>query len=455
MRIMLRGVGLVLLVGFGCAADLLAQSAQVSGRVADASESRVPGATVTALNEATGLRRASTSNGEGYYAIPALPPGPYRLTAELSGFATSIRRGLVLVADQSVRVDFVLGVGGVADEVTVTADALLESQSATVGTIVTERSIRELPLDVREPMGLVVLTPGVVTGGLFGNTGSLDVGRGFFKADFKVGGGRPDSQDILLDGASNITGDRTFLAYIPSVDATQEFKVETNAFSAEYGRTTGGVVTIVTRAGSNKLTGTAYEFLRDSALDANGFFANRAGLPKVYFRRNQFGAVVGGPIRRDRTFFFAAHEGLRQNYPQTLISTVPTERQRLGDFSQTFDNQGRLVVIYDPRTTTRLPSGQIVRQPFPGNVIPADRIDPVARAVLGYYPAPNRPGAATTGADNFVHTGVQQQNTNNYSARIDHTIGSSRLFGRYSYQRSESHAPVRWDGPGARDARTI
>src|SRR5438034_107391 len=135
------------------------------------------------------------------------------------------------------------------------------------------------------------------------------------------------------------------MGYIPPVDATQEFKVETNAFSAEYGRTTGGVVTIVTKAGSNEFSGSAYEFHRNSALDANSFFANRAGLPKPDFRRHQFGGVVGGPIRKDRTFFFAAFEGLRQNYPQTLISTVPTERQRRGDFSQTFDNRGQLVLI--------------------------------------------------------------------------------------------------------------
>lgn len=449
------GWGLLLWLG-GSAQELLAQSAQVTGRVADSSGASVPGATVTAVSEATGHKRTSLSNAEGYYAIPSLPPGPYRLTAELSGFNPMTRSGLVLVADQSARVDFRLEVGGMRAEVTVSADVLLESQTATLSTIVTERSIRELPLNVRDPMGLVVLTPGVVTGNLFGNTGSLDVGRGFFKSDFKVAGGRPEGQDILLDGGSNTTGDRTFMAYIPPVDATQEFKVETNAFSAEHGRTTGGVVTIVTKAGSNDWSGTAYEFHRDSALDANGFFANRAGLAKPDFQRNQFGGVAGGPIRKDRTFFFAAYEGLRQNYPVTLISTVPSERQRRGDFSQTFDSRGQLVQIYDPLTGARQPNGDVLRQPFPGNVIPAGRLDSVALKVLGYYPAPNQTGDPTTGANNYIHNGEQVQNTNNYSVRIDHSLGrGTRLFGRYSQQRADSQAPVRWDGPGARDARVI
>lgn len=444
------------LLWLGSAGELMAQSAQVTGRIADASDSVVPGATVTVVSETTGLLRTGVSNAEGYYAVTSLPPGTYRVTAELIGFSSVTRRGLTLVAEQNARLDFVLTVGAVAEQVTVTAAALLDSQSGTLGTIVTERSIRELPLNVRDPMGLVTLTPGVVTGGQFGNSGGLNVGRSFFKSDFKVGGARLDAQDILLDGASNTTGDRTFMAYIPPVDATQEFKVVTNAFSAEYGRTTGGVVTIVTKGGANNLSGTAYEFHRNSALDANGFFANRAGLAPVDFRRNQFGVVGGGPIRKDRTFFFAAYEGLRQKFPQTLISTVPTELQLRGDFSQTFDTQGRLVVIYDPLTTTRLSTGEVVRQPFPGNVIPATRLDPVALKVLSYYPAPNQTGNPRTGADNYVNNSQQQANSNNYSIRIDHSLGpATRLFGRHSFYRSDSVTPLRWDGPGSRDARDI
>jgi Carboxypeptidase regulatory-like domain len=456
MRSVLLRLTCITLLWLGSGGELLAQSAQVTGRVVDTSQSVVPGATVTVVNETNGLSRTSVSNAEGYFAVPSLPPGTYRVTVELSGFSPVTRTGLTLVAEQNARLDFVLAAGAVAEQITVDAATLLDSQTATLGTIVTERSIRELPLNVRDPMGLVTLTPGVVTGGQFGNSGGLNVGRSFFKSDFKVGGARLDAQDILLDGGSNTTGDRTFMAYIPPVDATQEFKVLTNAFSAEYGRTTGGVVTIVTKSGANDFSGSAYEFHRNSALDANGFFANRAGREPVDFRRNQFGMVSGGPIRKDRTFFFVAYEALRQKFPQTLISTVPTELQRRGDFSQTFDSQGRLVVIFDPLATTRLGTGEVVRQPFPGNVIPAGRFDPVAQKVMSYYPAPNQTGNPTTGADNYVNNSEQKADSNNYSIRLDHALGqATRLFGRHSYYRSNSVTPLRWEGAGARDARDI
>lgn len=451
MRSMSSRLACITLLWLASVGELMAQSAQVTGRVVDASDSLVPGATVTVVSQTTGFLRTAVSNAEGYYTIPSLPPGTYRVTAELAGFRPVTRTGVTLVADQNARLDFVLAVGTVQEQVTVTGTPLLESERADVGTVVTERSIRELPLNVRDPMGLVALTPGVVIGNLFGASGGLDVGRNFFKADFKVGGGRPEGQDILLDGVSNITGDRNFLAYIPPVDATQEFKVHVNVFSAEFGRTTGGIVTVVTKSGGNDLSGTVYEFHRNSAMDAKGFFTNRAGRPAPDFRRNQFGSAAGGPILRDRTFVFGVYEGLRQKFPSTVISTVPTARQRAGDFSQTFDSQGRLIAIFDPLT---LAGG--VRQPFAGNAIPRERLDPVALNAIGFYPEPNQPGDAITGANNFVHTSEQTIDSNNYSIRLDHNLlQGNRLFGRYSFQRSDSVAPLRWDGPGARDARIV
>jgi outer membrane receptor protein involved in Fe transport len=451
--------GAAFLIAFWAAADSArAQTAQITGRITDTSAAVVPGATVTVTNIATGVPRTAVSNAEGYYAVPALQPGRYRALAELAGFSPASRDAITLVADQTARLDFVLAVGTLTEDVRVVGGAeLLESETATFGTIVTERSIRELPLNVRDPMALVTLTPGVVTGTFFGGGGSsVEVGRNFFKSDFKVGGGRPNGQDILLDGAPNTTGDRNFMAYIPPVDATQEFKVVANGFSAEYGRTTGGIVTIVTRSGSNALTGTAYEFHRNSSLDANGFFGNLTGQPSPDFQRNQFGGAVGGPVRRERTFFFGTFEGLRQTFPETLISTVPTQRQRAGDFSETFDSQGRLIVIHDPLTTTRLPNGQLVRTPFPGNVIPPERHDPVARAAAAFYPEPNQPGTPITGANNYVNTSESTVDSNNYSLRIDHNLNAAhKLFGRYSYYRSDNQRALRWDGPGARDARVI
>jgi outer membrane receptor protein involved in Fe transport len=438
------------------AAPAHAQTAQISGHISDASNAAVPGAVVTITNLATGVLRTSVANTEGLYTVPLLPPGQYRVEVQMDGFAPITREGVTLVGEQIARIDFVLKVGERAELVTVAATALLETDRAGVGTTVTERSIRELPLNVRDPIGLVTLTPGVVTVGSFGNGGGRDVGRNFFKADFRVGGGRNRGQDVLLDGVSNSTGDRSFLAYIPPVDATQEFKVDVNGFSAEYGRTTGGILSIVSRSGTNSFSGTAYEFYRNSRFDAKDFFTKLRNLSRPNFSRHQAGGVGGGPILRDRTFFFGAYEGLRQDVPLTVLSTVPTLAQRNGDFSQTFDAQGRLIVIYDPLTNARQPNGQVVRQAFANNRIPTDRLNTIALNVLRNYPEPNQSGDAVTGANNYAATANQTTESNNYSARVDHNLTSEhRIYGRFSYQRGDQQTAARWPGPSAPDSRTV
>jgi outer membrane receptor protein involved in Fe transport len=438
------------------AAPVVAQTAQVSGHITDSSAGSIPGAIVTITNIATGVLRTSVANEEGYYAVPLLPPGQYRVDVQMDGFAPVTRDALILVAEQNARVDFVLKVGDRAEQVTVEARSTLETDRAGVGTTVTDRSIRELPLNVRDPIGLVSLTPGVVTVGSFGNGGGRDVGRNFFKADFRVGGGRNRGQDVLLDGVSDSTGDRSFLAYIPPVDATQEFKVDVNGFSAEFGRTTGGILSVVTRAGTNALSGTAYEFHRNSKFDSVDYFTKQRHLTRPDFTRNQVGGVGGGPIVHDRTFFFGAYEGLRQDIPLTLISTVPTLAQRNGDFSQTFDAQGRLVVIYDPLSGVRQANGQVLRQAFADNRIPAARLDTVALNVLKNYPEPNQSGDPITGTNNYATTSNQSTKSNNYSARVDHNLSTShRIFGRFSFSRSDQQTASRWPGPSASDTRTV
>jgi outer membrane receptor protein involved in Fe transport len=438
------------------AAPAAAQTAQVTGHVTDSSGGAVPGVTVTITNLATGVLRTSVANAEGYYTVPLLPPGQYRVDIQMDGFAPITRTGVVLVAEQIARIDFVLKIGDRTEQVTVAAQAVLETDKSGVGTTVTERSIRELPLNVRDPTGLVALTPGVITVGQFGNGGGQDVGRNFFKADFRVGGGRNRGQEVLFDGVSDSTGDRSFIAYIPPVDATQEFKVDVNGFSAEFGRTTGGILSVVSRSGTNSYSGTAYEFYRNSAFDAKNFFTKLRDLPRPDFSRHQAGGVGGGPILKDRTFFFAAYEGLRQDVPLTLLSTVPTLAQRGGDFSQTFDAQGRLIAIYDPLSGVRQPNGQVVRQQFPGNRIPANRLDPVALNVLKNYPEPNQAGDAITGANNYASTNNQSTKSNNYSGRVDHNLSENhRIFGRFSYQRSDQQTAQQWPGPSAPGARTV
>ncbi|MPY90223.1 MAG: hypothetical protein GEU99_20145 [Luteitalea sp.] len=449
---------LVLMVGIVCVASPTwgqTFGAQITGRVTDEAGAVIPGLDVVATNLGTGVAHAAVSNDEGIFRIFNLQPGDYRVEAEIPGFKRFVQQPITLRVNDNVPLDIVLAVGGIADEVTVSAQAsLLETEDASFGTVINERTIRELPLNVRDSMGLIALAPGVITAEGFGTAGGTDVGRSFFKSDFNVGGGMMRGQEILLDGAPSTTADRNFASYVPSVDSTQEFKVQANSFSAEFGRTTGGVVNIVTKSGTNDFRGTTFEFHRNNVLDANNFFANRSGLEEVDFRRDQFGINTGGPIVRGQTFFFAAYEGFRQEFPDTTLSTVPTARQRQGDFSQTFAADGSVIRIYDPETLTAGPDGTLVRQPFPGNVIPPDRLNPVSQSVLEFYPEPNLPGDPVTGANNFAFGSKSITDRDRMDIRVDHNFGqTNKLFGRISYERSDRETPRNLPGLASPEAR--
>jgi hypothetical protein len=427
------------------------QTAEISGRVVDATEAVVPDADITATNTGTGLRVPARTNESGSYRIRLLPPGSYSIAVQKEGFKPVVQPDIVLVVDQVARIDFTLQVGAVTEAVEVSASAvLLESESANVGQVVTSRTVEEMPLNGRDPMFLITLTPGVTTGSSFGASrpGDQNSGRNWFKTDFSVGGGRNFEQEVLLDGAPNTSSDRNYGLYIPPVDSTQEFKVLTNPYSAEYGRTGGGLVSMITKSGSNEYHGVAYEFTRNSALDSNQFFNNRNGIPKTTFRRHQFGVNFGGPIFRNRTFFFADYEGYRQAIPATFVSTVPTSAQRAGDFSAAMTRDGRPIVIYDPLTLMRSATGQYSRSPFPGNAVPQDRFDPVAAAVIPYYPEPNVPGDPVTGVNNYVRAANDVLDANKGGVRIDHSFSqNNRLFGRYSVHKSANRRPGYWEGP--------
>lgn len=431
------------------ASPLCGQTAELTGRVMDSSDAVIVDADVTAINVDTGVRRPTTSNELGLYRVRLLPPGNYRVMVQKPGFRPINQSGITLTVDQVARIDFVLQVGPVTETVEVAVSApLLESESANYGQVVTQRSVEELPLNGRDPMFLITLTPGVSTGSSFdaSQAGNNNSGRNWFKTDFSVGGGRNFEQEVLLDGAPNTSSDRNYAIYIPPVDSTQEFKVLANPYSAEYGRTAGAVVSMVTKAGTNEFHGLAYEFHRNSVLDANLFFNNRNNVRRGSFRRHQFGANFSGPIFKDRTFFFADYEGFRQAVPATFLTTVPTELQRRGDFSQTFTRDGRLIGIYDYATLLRGSDGRWTRQPFPGNVIPQDRIDPVAAAVTSFYPLPNLPGDPLTAANNYINAAKDVLDMNKYGIRVDHHIGTgNRVFGRYSAQKSNNRRPGRWD----------
>ncbi len=413
---------------------LLAQSytGTIAGSIKDSSGAVIPHATVTITNQQTDRQESVTADREGRYTSLPLPPGEYRIEASLQGFRRAARANVTVQVNSALVVDFTLEVGELTDAVEVRADAtLLETTSATVGKVVDNRRILELPLNTRNVYSLIFLTPGV--GGSIGNN--------YNSMSYTVNGARPTMMDTVIDGVTasfpTVNG-FTGISVFPSVDAIQEFKVLGANYPAEYGRSLGSVLNVVYKSGTNDFRGSAYEFFRDSSLDANNYFAKRAGQPLGDFRRSQFGGVAGGPIRRGRTFFMTSFEGLREQRQSETTTTVPTLAQRQGDFSQTFAQNGQLIRIFDPFSTRANPAGAgFVRDAFSNNVIPLNRMDPVARQVLQYMPLPNQPGNAVTGAQNYFATGTAELNVDNFDARVDHQISDKgKTFVRYSYRKT-------------------
>jgi hypothetical protein len=419
---------------------LLAQqdSGTILGTVRDAQDAVVTSAMVTVTNVDTGVAKSAPVTQAGQYTVPFLTPGVYSVSVEASGFKKTTKTGLRLrVADQLV-IDMKLEVGAIAEQVTVEATSpLLESASVTLGQVIETRRIVDLPLNGRDPTSLASLAPGVtpssapLTAAQGGNIPSIN-------------GGNFSTSTVTVDGASDVNPRSTtyLLLYTPNVDAVAEFKVQTNSMSAEYGRTNGGGISIVTKSGTNQIHGSAYWFLRNSAVDANDFFSNRAGLPLGALRRNQAGVTAGGPVAipkvyngRDRTFFFVDYEAFRENVSAGTLLTVPTAAQRVGDFSQTFNAQGKLVQIFDPQNTipSATPGGAAQRQPFPGNIIPQNRLDPVGVNMVKFYPLPVN--NAITG-NLPLNPSIPNRN-NTFDIRLDQYAGPHHFFGRGTYQQPE------------------
>jgi hypothetical protein len=422
-----------------CPSILLGQSftGLITGAIKDTSGAVIPRASVTITSQQTGRQESVTTDLDGRYTSLPLPPGEYRVEASLQGFRGAARRDIPVQINSTVVIDFSLEVGELTDRVEVRADAtLLETSTGTVGKLVDNRRILELPLNTRNVYSLIFLTPGVA--------GSI--GNNYNSMSYTVNGARPTMMDTVIDGVTasfpTVNG-FTGISVFPSVDAIQEFKVLGANYPAEYGRSLGSVLNVVYKSGSNEFHGSAYEFFRDSALDANNYFAKRAGTPLGDFRRSQFGGVAGGPIRRGRTFFMTSFEGLRERRQSQTTTTVPTLAQRQGDFSQTLAQNGQQIRIFDPFTTRANPAGGFIRDQFANNVIPASRIDPVARNVLNYFPLPNQPGNPVTGAQNYFATGSAALNVDNFDARIDHQLTDrQKTFFRYSYRKTFSAPAV-------------
>jgi len=402
----------------------------ILGNIKDPSGAVMPGVTVSITNVATNMRSEVLSDDQGAFIAPELQPGRYTLEATLPGFKRAVREGIVLQVQQRAQVDIVMAVGEVSESIEVTADAqLTETTTSSLGKIVDNRRILNLPLNTRNVYSLIFLTPGV--------TGS--VGNQYNSMSYAVNGARATMMDTLIDGVTasfpTVNG-FTGISVFPSVDAIDEYKVMGANYSAEFGRSLGSVLNVIYKSGTNQFHGSAYEFLRNSVFDANNFFSNRRGEELGSFKRSQFGATASGPIRRDRTFIMASYEGLRELSAATTTFTVPTALQRQGDFSQTFAANGQLIRIFDPFTTRPNPGGSgLIRDQFAGNVIPSNLFDPVALNVLKYYPLPNQAGDPGTQASNYSRSGSQQIDIDQFDVRLDENLSSARkLYGRYSYR---------------------
>ncbi len=313
-----------------------------------------------------------------------------------------------------LRVDFNLQIGSVNETVTVKAAApVIDTESSALGDVIASKQITDLPLNGRDYTQLATLTTGVVKitengGGINGSTTPTNGNAG---GAFAVNGTRGNLNNFLLDGVDNNSNDNAGNILKTNVDAIEEFKVQTSNYSAEFGRSGGAVINATIKSGTNDFHGTAFEFLRNSALDARGYF-EPADQPKAPFRQNQFGGTFGGPIRRNKTFFFVDYQGTRVGTSQTDIATVPTPAQINGDFSNLLSGGTQ---IYNPATTTMV-AGQPVRTPFAGNIIPSSQLDPISHAVAQLYPAPNVPGALT---NNYVVNAPGNEQVDQGDVRVD------------------------------------
>lgn len=399
---------------------LLAQQGSITGQVVDPTDAAVPGAQVTVKNQSTGATFSASTDDAGFYRAPQLIPGTYTITVGAAGFSSLVRQRIDLRVDDRLRIDFRLQVGGLSEQISVTgAPPLLQTEDSTAGQVVDNQRIVELPLNGRNWLQLATLAPGSVT-----YPGAVDTGAGnAMNVLMNLGGTRSNQANYLLDGTDNTMylSSGTALIY-PPVDSLQEFKVQTNNYTADTGRLGGAVVNATIKSGSNGFHGTGYEFFRNRVLNAKNFFASPTAT-KPQFTRNQFGASLGGPLRRNRLFFFLNYEGTRQRQAVTLTRQVFTDAQKAGDFSANLGPQigadalGRPVYqgeIFDPFSVRRLPDGTALRDAFLGNVIPLSRMNPVAKTLINLVPPPN-----AVGSPNFIRNLSSPLNFDTVVSRID------------------------------------
>lgn len=430
----------------------------ILGTVQDSSGAVVPGAKVSVREQLTNLERSTVSNELGLFEIPLLPPGVYELRCEQAGFKRFARPDLKLQTAQRLEVPVTLAPGDVLETVQVTGETpLLQTTASSVGQVIDNKRVVDLPLSNRNLLQLVTLVSGVYDFGAGvapATSGSVAFGR------WSSNGGMTNTNEFMLDGATAILANMNAASIIPTIDAIEEFKIHTNAMNAEFGRTGGAVINATFKSGTNALHGTAYDFWKNRVLNANSWLNNRNGRPKDFLNIHTFGYSVGGPVYlpkvydgRNRTFFFHNYEGYRDVMPSRLLLTVPTELERTGNFSQRKDRNGNLIGIYDPLTTAPVPgqAQKYTRQAFPGNLIPASRMDPVGKSLVAYYPSPNvTPADPFTQVQNYLAAPSGRNAQNEWTVKIDQNLtDGKRLFVRYSQsEQGGGAANLFGDTPG-------
>jgi hypothetical protein len=402
-----------------------ATSGSILGRIADSTDAVVVDAEVVARNENTGLTQRSKTDNDGY-VVRNLPPGTYTITVSKSGFKTVTQSEVLLVVDQKLRLDFVLAPGSTSETVTVTGEPpLLQTQTVETGDVIQSRQILDLPLNGRNFLQLARLTPGVI-GGAGGNTSNL-----------AVNGQREFANSIMIDGVETTSNRNNDNSLSPSVDAVEQFKVVTSAYSAEYGHAAGAVVSIQTKSGSNGYHGSAYEFFRPNNTAALPYSFGGADLPSA-LKHHNFGATIGGPIKKDKLFFFASYEGFRLRDLFSYLDSVPPA----GQINYLPNGDVDLSGMLDPFTGNQVPifdpefyAENFFAEQFPGNIIPANRVSPSGKAVLqNFFPLPNLPGDDNGWFSNYQVRQRFKQDTNNIDARMDYNLSEhDRISGVYHY----------------------
>ena len=429
------------------------RAAELAGTVKDPSGAAMVGVTISATNERTGVKTSSVSNESGLYRMVEVVAAPYKIEATQTGFKTFVS-SIVLEAGRVTPLDIVMQVGEVAQTVEVQATtATLETSSQSVSTAVEEKLIKDLPVVIRRPAQLITTVAGVTFSGSEPTTTQTPF--------FTLAGG-PSQPAFYIDGgnATNTRVESTLLVINPNIEVTQEFRVIANGYKAEYGGSGGGLMLMTTKSGTNDIHGTVWEFHRQKALDARNTFAAE----KVPFREHTYGVAIGGPIIKNKLHYFGSYEGTKNKITSLtgsgrgltaeFFQTLPTAAQLNGDFSGLLNNNGTLRTIYDPRTTRTLADGTVTRDPFPGNIIPQDRLSPIAKRIAAYLPAPNKAPDNITGFNNFVGIATNGTDRSAWTGRLDYEQSTSdKFYFRFIYD----DGPFQYDGPwpGAPNAAEI